>query len=175
MKVHKLLVLLSALVIFNGGDAGAAETSETSLKETAKTESAAATTPAGKNESEEKKPTADSLKAVKWHEYLTEALKLAREKNKPVMIDAYTSWCGWCKKMDKETFSDPAVVDLSLSFICLRVNPEEDEMFSNKYTVKDFPTVIFLKPDGTELDRHVGFKTTEDFIKILKTILEKTK
>ncbi len=168
MKPYKLLILLSAMVFLNGAAAA-------SPKETAKTDITAEVSVSEKNDKEEKKPVADSLKTLKWHEYLTEALKLAREKNKPVMVDAYTSWCGWCKKMDKETFSDQAVVDLSSSFICLRINPEEDEMFSNKYTIKDFPTVIFLKPDGTEIERQVGFKTADDFRKILKTILEKNK
>ncbi|HNY10959.1 MAG TPA: DUF255 domain-containing protein, partial [Candidatus Wallbacteria bacterium] len=137
--------------------------------------STAETAISGKNDKEGKKAAADSLKSIKWYEYLTEALKLARENNKPIMVDAYTEWCGWCKKMDKETFSDQSVIELSSSFICLRVNPEEDEMFSNKYTVKDFPSVIFLKPDGTEITRQVGFKTTDDFLKILKSVLEKSK
>ena len=174
MKPNKSALLLAAMTFFYAGFngiAGAAETSEASINEITKTK----ITVSEKSDKEGKKPVADSLKSIKWHEYLTEALKLARENNKLVMVDAYTEWCGWCKKMDKETFSDQAVVELSSSFICLRVNPEEDEMFSNKYIIKDFPTVIFLKPDGTEIDRQVGFKTADDFRKTLKTALEKHK
>lgn len=177
MKTDKFLILLTAMAFFNPGFSAAAlagDTSEISIKETAKNKSTVEAAISEKNDREEKKPMADSIKSIKWHEYLTEALKLARENNKPVMVDTYTSWCGWCKKMDKETFADQSIIELSSSFVCLRVNPEEDETFSSKYTIKDFPTVIFLKSDGTEIDRQVGFKTSEDFKKILKAILEKT-
>ncbi len=48
---------------------------------------------------------------IKWIS-IEEAEKLNKEQPKKIMIDVYTDWCGWCKKMDKETFTDPVIADL---------------------------------------------------------------
>lgn len=46
---------------------------------------------------------------INWVSF-EEAVKLNSKKPKKIVIDVYTDWCGWCKKMDKSTFSDPDVV-----------------------------------------------------------------
>lgn len=48
---------------------------------------------------------------VKWYT-IQEAEKLSKVTPKPIFIDTYTDWCGWCKKMDKETFTNPVISDL---------------------------------------------------------------
>ena len=50
----------------------------------------------------------DQKTTVKWYS-IEEAEKLSKEQGKKVMIDVYTDWCGWCKKMDKETFNHPVI------------------------------------------------------------------
>ncbi len=45
---------------------------------------------------------------VKWYT-IEEAEKLNQQQPKKFMIDVYTDWCGWCKKMDKETFANPFI------------------------------------------------------------------
>lgn len=50
----------------------------------------------------------ESGKNVKWYTF-QEAVKLSKENPKKLFIDVYTDWCGWCKKMDKETFEHPEI------------------------------------------------------------------
>jgi len=112
---------------------------------------------------------------IKWSGALGESLAAARDAKKPLAIFVYAAWCGWCKKMERETFADKKIVKLSDSFVCYKANPEEDEEFSSRFKIKEFPCVIFLKSDGTEIERHLGFKTAEEFEKIMKSIVEPAK
>jgi thioredoxin-related protein len=51
---------------------------------------------------------AQDVSPVKWYS-IEEAEKLNKEQPRKIMIDVYTDWCGWCKKMDKETFNHPVI------------------------------------------------------------------
>lgn len=94
------------------------------------------------------------------------AAKAAQAENKLVLIDFYTTWCGPCKLLDKETWSDAAVGKLvDEKAVSLKLDAEkEGAALAKKYGVEAYPTVLLVKPDGTELDRLVGFMPPADFI-----------
>lgn len=57
---------------------------------------------------------------------IEEAVELAEKDNKKILIDLYTDWCGWCKKMDRETFTDPKVSGLiNEHFYAVKFNAEQ--------------------------------------------------
>jgi thioredoxin-related protein len=56
---------------------------------------------------------------------LADAEKLSKKKKKKVMVDIYTDWCGWCKRLDATTYSDPKVVDyINQNFYAIKLNAE---------------------------------------------------
>ena len=59
-------------------------------------------------------------------------LQTAYAKNpRPIIIDVYTSWCGWCKVMDKETYSNQKVADyINEHFYAVKFNAESKESVS---------------------------------------------
>jgi len=64
---------------------------------------------------------------ITWYTW-EEAHELSKTAPKKVFIDLYTDWCGWCKKMDKTTFQDPAVVkELNDNFYAVKFNAEQKE------------------------------------------------
>lgn len=64
--------------------------------------------------------------SVRWYSY-NEAQAIAKKQGKPMLIFFYTDWCIYCKKMDKEVFSDREVISyMNSNYTSVRVNPETD-------------------------------------------------
>jgi len=77
---------------------------------------------------------------VKWMS-IEEAEKLSRKDPKKIMVDVYTDWCGWCKKMDAETFSHPVIAEIiNKNYYAVKLNAEgKDEITFNGTTYKFVP------------------------------------
>lgn len=102
---------------------------------------------------------------INWLYSYDQAVQMSKSTGKTLMIYFYTDWQEWCKKMDEETFANPAVVELSRKFICLKINGEKDKAINDKYHVHPYPTIVFVAPDGKEINRVVSFSPAEDFLK----------
>ncbi len=64
-------------------------------------------------------------KRIKWLT-VEEAYLATQKKPKKFVIDVYTDWCGWCKVMDRETFTKPAIVDyVNENFYAVKLNAEQ--------------------------------------------------
>ena len=72
---------------------------------------------------------------------IEEAEKMNREKPKKIMVDVYTDWCGWCKKMDKETFSHPVIAEyINKHYYAVKLDAEgKEEIKFNGTTFKFVP------------------------------------
>lgn len=116
--------------------------------------------------------------AINWDYSLDESLNQAATKGKPIMIDFYGEHCGWCKQLDKETFSAPKVNSLSKKFICVKIDGNKNPGLLKKYKISGFPTIIFLDKRGKEIERIIGYRDQATFIevmqKVLNTVLQKT-
>jgi len=64
---------------------------------------------------------------VKWYTF-EEAIELNKKEPRKIMVDVYTDWCGWCKVMDRNTFSDSIVGGyLNLKYYPVKLNAEQKE------------------------------------------------
>lgn len=114
-----------------------------------------------------------SVYAFSWMSNLTDGLRDAKAKKKPVMADFYTDWCGWCKKLDKDTYSDPKVAALAEKFICVKVDGEKYPDLVSKYGISGYPTIVFLDMDGKEVGRIVGYTDANGLIAKMKQVLSR--
>ncbi|NOZ22769.1 MAG: thioredoxin fold domain-containing protein [Planctomycetes bacterium] len=111
---------------------------------------------------------------ISWAKSFGDGMQEAANSGKPVMIDLYTDWCGWCKKLDSDVYTNGQVVALAKDFVCIKLNPEKDPENGAKFKVNGFPTIIFTDSDGKEVHRIVGYKPAKDFLTDMKKAKEKT-
>ena len=106
-----------------------------------------------------------------WIDNEAKALEKAKADKKMVLIDFTGSdWCGWCIKMDKEVFSDPAFKQYAADHLVLveldfphqkYVAPEtkkQNESLAKQYGVEGFPTMVLLDSEGKKVKVFDGYQ-----------------
>lgn len=118
---------------------------------------------------------------IKWYS-LTEAIELNQVEPRNFVIDVYTNWCGWCKRMDVQTFSNKVIAEyINENFYAVKFNAEQRETItigerSYKYVANgsrgyhemavvltrgrlSYPTIVYLDEELRHLDVIPGFVT----------------
>ncbi|MEI6434582.1 MAG: thioredoxin family protein [Bacteroidota bacterium] len=127
---------------------------------------------------------------IKWYSF-EDAYNLIKKKPKKIFIDMFTDWCGWCKKMDSETFANPVIAEyMSDNFYCVKFNAERKDTIvldgqtfvnpnptgsrsTHKLAVEllrgklSYPSFVFLNEKGQELTVIAGYQQPREFEKIL--------
>lgn len=108
--------------------------------------------------------------AIRWIKSYEEAKKIALKERKPMMVDFYTDWCGWCEKLDKDVYSDPEIIKFSTNFVCVKVDAEKNEKLAERFSVSGYPTVLFLDWNGKEIERIVGYTEKKEFLEKMQKV-----
>jgi thioredoxin-like negative regulator of GroEL len=111
---------------------------------------------------------------IHWQRDFESALEQAKRTGKPILIDFWAEWCGWCHRLDKTTYGDPEVVRLSGDFISVKIDTEgnaADVAVAVRYNVSSLPTIAFLSPTGVQLKRVTGYQGPSQFPKTMHKAL----
>jgi thiol:disulfide interchange protein len=102
---------------------------------------------------------------------LEEVKKEAKKQKKNIFIDCYTVWCGPCKMLDKNVFSNVEFANaLQKDYIPYKLDMELGEgiPFSETYQINRFPTMLVIDANGKELQRLVGYRDASTLISEIK-------
>ena len=115
--------------------------------------------------------------AISWNDII----KKAKNENKYIFVDCYTTWCGPCKRMDEEVYVKDSVGSfMNDKFINVRVQMDrtkkdaqdiqrwyhQAEKMRNQYKVTAFPSYLFLNPDGQIVHREAAYLSVDEFLEV---------
>jgi thiol-disulfide isomerase/thioredoxin len=103
---------------------------------------------------------------------LDQAFAAAKKDGRIVMIDFFTTWCAPCKRLDKLTWPDKDVQEwVAKMAVAIKLDAEKEVEIAKRYHVESYPTILFLKNDGSEIDRIIAFKQPAEFLEEAKNAL----
>ncbi|WP_437324773.1 protein-disulfide reductase DsbD family protein [Sorangium sp. So ce381] len=103
------------------------------------------------------------------------AVSKAKAEGRPLLVDFTAEWCGACKQLAKETFSDPRVMAKAAHFVAVKVDATDDEdpqidAVKGKYKVVGLPTVVLYDSTGAERKRFNDFVGPDVFLAAIEGI-----
>ncbi|MDQ3392616.1 MAG: DUF255 domain-containing protein [Bacteroidota bacterium] len=103
-----------------------------------------------------------------------------KKEPRMIFVDVFTDWCGWCKRMDKDTFADPAVAAyVNKHFYAVKMNAEgktpvtflgqtiSPAELSRALGVSGYPTIVFIDPTFKSVQPISGYRGAKEFKDIL--------
>lgn len=117
-----------------------------------------------------------------WRSW-NDGLREASTSQRPILVDVYTDWCGWCKRMDRDVYSREDVREyLSRRFVTVKLNAESAKQafyegknlsaraLAARFRVSGYPTTVFLKSGGEHMVNVPGYVEGDRFLLLLRYI-----
>jgi thioredoxin-related protein len=131
--------------------------------------------------------TIQAQEQIQWMKF-EEAIAANAKSPKMILVDVYTNWCGWCKKMDKETFTDPRVIaHFQKNFYAVKLNAEDTkrsfEFMGKTFTeaqmaasmrVNSYPNFVVIEPELQNIAQLPGYREPTAFLAGLTELIDKS-
>lgn len=103
-----------------------------------------------------------------------DSIEAARKKdtaNRPVVVSFGAPWCGWCRKMEVDTFDSPEVKAVAEKYLWVKVDVDEQKELAARYQVEGLPRTIVLDAKGRMIGSADGYMGPARFVKFLEDSL----
>ena len=104
---------------------------------------------------------------IDWLHSYSEAVRLASTSDRSAIVEFYTDWCPWCRRLEDSTFMASSVIAMTDKYVFARVNAELDTALATQFGVSSYPTVILFDKAGNEVGRIVGYVPPDRFVKTM--------
>lgn len=104
---------------------------------------------------------------IAWAADYQTGLNEAKRMHKPLLLSFHTPGCGWCEKLDAETFTDPKIAELSRRYVCVRLDSDVDEAVCKQYSVTEYPLTLLTRPDSAASSRILGYLPADELAPLL--------
>jgi len=118
--------------------------------------------------------TYSTSSGIEWETDYQTALQKASQSSKPIVLDLYTDWCHWCKRLDEDVWADSDMVAFSEGQVYLKLdaeNSDDGRRLVEKLKVRGYPTVVILNHRGEEINKIVGYLPADKYLQKLKNVL----
>lgn len=123
---------------------------------------------------------------IQWMKF-EEAIAANAKNPKMILVDVYTDWCGWCKKMDKDTFTDPQVIaHFQKNFYAVKLNAEDtkrsfqfmgktftEAQMAASMRVNSYPNFVVIEPGLQNIAQLPGYREPAAFLAGLTDLIDK--
>jgi len=97
---------------------------------------------------------------IAWHKDLSGASRESKERQKPLLVVVGARWCGYCRKMQTETFPDSSVTArVNQQFVPVLIDADQQAALVRKLKVDAFPTILVISPEQRIIGRFAGFQS----------------
>ena len=96
----------------------------------------------------------------------------AMRQGKPMLLFFTAEWCHFCHQMAGEAFTDSRVVNLADRFVCVLVDADAERTVCNQFQVRGYPTIQFVSPRGSTLNRITGKKSAPQLVSEMHSALQ---
>ena len=122
-----------------------------------------------------------SCNEIIWLDNIDSALVIAKNQEKPVMIDFTAAWCPPCKTMEDSTFSNGVVITKSRKFITVRIDVDEQRDVAieyngnaRKYGGIGIPNILFITANKERVKHIVGFHNADALFAVMDSVISVT-
>jgi protein disulfide-isomerase len=106
--------------------------------------------------------------AILWLADAEQAISAARQSGRPILVFVTSSHCGYCRKMEQQTWADPRVIEqVRQRTVPLRVSAETQPRLVEQFGVRAFPTTLLFAPDGRNIGAEEGFLSPGEVAKLI--------
>ncbi len=117
-------------------------------------------------------PACRPVLAIDFHGSI-EAARMTDTANRPLVVSFGAPWCGWCRKMEVDTFDSPEVNAIAEKYLWVKVDVDEQTELAARYQVEGLPRTIVLDAKGRMIGSAEGYLSPGRFVKFLEESLTK--